>query len=393
MTDLVILAGGKGTRIKKLIGNIPKPLAKFNKIKFLDYLLNFYCKFNINNIFIIAGYKGHLIYNKYHGITKNSVKINCIIEKYPMGTGGALKFIKKKLSNNFFVVNGDSLHDFDIFELFKIKRKNSHVISLCNIKKKIKSHKKFNNLKLKKNIVKFSDSAKNINISSGVYLFDKSIFKFFKKKIISLEDDIIFRLIKKEKIKGIVKKNNFFIDIGTPKDFKNTEKKLFQLFYKPAIFLDRDNTINIDKGYTHKIKNFKFKTKMLNFLKKVKKKYYLFIITNQAGIAHGIFKTKDLIKLQRYIKKVLYFDNKKTFIDDLRYCPFHPKAKLKKYRKTSLFRKPGNLMIEDLFKTWLINRKKSFFIGDHIKDKIAAMKSNIKFVWANEELNKKISIN
>ena len=50
-------------------------------------------------------------------------------------------------------------------------------------------------------------------------------------------------------------------------------------------------------------------------------------------------------------------------------------------------------MIEDLFKTWLINRKKSFFIGDHIKDKIAAMKSNIKFVWANEELNKKISIN
>ena len=42
--------GGKGTRIKKLIGNIPKPLAKFNKIKFLDYLLNFYCKFNINNI-------------------------------------------------------------------------------------------------------------------------------------------------------------------------------------------------------------------------------------------------------------------------------------------------------------------------------------------------------
>ena len=123
MTDLVILAGGKGTRIKKLIGNIPKPLAKFNKIKFLDYLLNFYCKFNINNIFIIAGYKGNLIYNKYHGVTKNSVKINCIVEKYPIGTGGALKFIKKKLSNNFFVVNGDSIHDFDIFELFKIKKK------------------------------------------------------------------------------------------------------------------------------------------------------------------------------------------------------------------------------------------------------------------------------
>jgi len=390
MTDLVILAGGKGTRIKKLVGNIPKPLAEFNKIKFLDYLLNFYCKFNLNNIFIIAGYKGNMIYKKYNGVVKNSIKITCIVEKYPMGTGGALKFLKKKLSSNFFVVNGDSLHDFDIFELFKIKKKKIQAISLCNVKRKIKSYKKFNNLKLKKNLVEFSNSVKNINISSGIYLFDKSIFKFFKKKCISLEDDIIFRLIKKKKITGIVKKNNFFLDIGTPKDFKKTEKKLFQLFYKPAIFLDRDNTINIDTGYTHKIRNFKFIPKILKFLKIAKKKYHLFIVTNQAGIGHNIFKTTDLIKLQKYIKKFLYYNNKKTFINDIRYCPFHPKAKLKKYRKKSLFRKPGNLMIEDLFKTWLINRKKSFFIGDSTKDKYAAMKSNINFVWVYEKFNKKI---
>ena len=68
--DIVILAGGKGSRIKNLINSVPKPLAKIDgSKKFLDYLLNNICKYNINKIFILAGYKGwkiHKAYNKLH---------------------------------------------------------------------------------------------------------------------------------------------------------------------------------------------------------------------------------------------------------------------------------------------------------------------------------------
>ena len=56
--DLVILAGGKGTRIKNLLNNYPKPLLKFNKLFFLDYLIQSYSKYNIENIYILCGYKG-----------------------------------------------------------------------------------------------------------------------------------------------------------------------------------------------------------------------------------------------------------------------------------------------------------------------------------------------
>ena len=80
--DIVILAGGKGSRIRKLINNYPKPLAQINKNKkFLDYLLNNICKYNINKIFILAGYKGNKIYKAYHNKIINLVPIKCIVEK------------------------------------------------------------------------------------------------------------------------------------------------------------------------------------------------------------------------------------------------------------------------------------------------------------------------
>ena len=72
------------------------------------------------------------------------------------------------------------------------------------------------------------------------------------------------------------------------------------------------------------------------------------------------------------------------FIDDVKFCPFHPKAKLKKYRKNSNFRKPGNYMLIELFKEWKFNKKKSLVIGDNEKDKQMANKSKIKFLYAKD---------
>ena len=64
--DLIILAGGKGSRIKNLTNKTPKPLIKFNNKPILQYILNYFVKFNFNKIFILAGYKGDQIYKKYN---------------------------------------------------------------------------------------------------------------------------------------------------------------------------------------------------------------------------------------------------------------------------------------------------------------------------------------
>ena len=78
--DLVILVGGKGTRIKKYLNGLPKPMLKFNNKHFLNYIINFTIKYNLNKIYLLTGYKSSIIFKKFHNKTFNFVKIKCIKE-------------------------------------------------------------------------------------------------------------------------------------------------------------------------------------------------------------------------------------------------------------------------------------------------------------------------
>ena len=96
----------------------------------------------------------------------------------------------------------------------------------------------------------------------------------------------------------------------------------------------------------------------------------------------NFFSKSDFYKLHNQIKEKL--QNKNIFFDDVNYCPYHPKAKLKKYRKKTELRKPGNLMIRQIKKKWHIKYGKSFMIGDKISDKICAKKSKLYFEFAEK---------
>ena len=133
----------------------------------------------------------------------------------------------------------------------------------------------------------------------------------------------------------------------------------------------------------YKFKDFKFKPGVLEGLKYlIKKNYYIFIVTNQAGIAKKKFTEKDFFNLHIKIKEKLSKQN--IYFDDVQYSPFHQNAKIKKYKKNSSTRKPGNKLIENIKLNWDIDLKKSFMIGDQISDKIAAKKSNLEFFYVKE---------
>lgn len=377
--DLVILAGGKGTRIKKFLKDNPKPLLKINNKPFLTYLLNHYSKFNFERIFILVGFKGEKIKKKYHNKVINLSKIEVIKEKKLLGTGGALNALKKKKMNDFILLNGDSI--FTTNKIYGLK-KNTIFLTTNN---NYKTNSKLNGLKInKKNKVSISKNSNLMN--AGVYFFKKNFLNNINRRIISLENDILIKLINKRQLRGRFEKS-FFLDIGTPKNYLLSKKLFKKKFFKPAVFLDRDGVINYDKGYTHSFKDFKFKPNVLKALKLYQNKNInIFVITNQAGIGKGIFKMKDFFKLHFQINEFLM--KKKIFINDIRFCPYHPKAKIKKFRKNSNYRKPGNLMILDILKNWNVDIKKSFMIGDKQSDKLAAEKSNIYFEFDKNDLYK-----
>ena len=123
------------------------------------------------------------------------------------------------------------------------------------------------------------------------------------------------------------------------------------------------------------MKRFNLKLNVIKGIKYLNKKNYnIFIVTNQSGIARGMYTEQDYLKFYRSIKKLLF--HKKCFLNDMQYSPYLKGAVIKKYNKNSKLRKPGNLMIVNLMNKWIIKKNKSFMIGDQLSDKIAAKKVN-----------------
>lgn len=378
--DLVILAGGRGSRISNYTKNNPKPLIKFSKKHFISYLIDYYAKYPFRKIYILAGYKGYKIFKNYNNVLCNGIKIKCIIEKKKLGTGGALSQLKRVTENNLIVMNGDSFIKCDLRDFFlNLKAFRSNYIIVTN-NKNYKSNKKLSNLGFGKNSnLNFKGNLMN----SGIYYFKNSILKDIPKKEVSLESNIIEDLISKSRIKGKLV-NSKFIDIGTYKNLKIGQLNFYKQFFSPAAFLDRDGVINYDYGYVSDMKHFKLRKNVIKGLKILNKKNYnIFIVTNQSGIARGYYTEYKFLLFYRSIKE--YFLKKNCFINDLQYCPFLKGAKLAKYDKQSKLRKPNDLMIKNLFSKWLINKNKSFMIGDNEKDKIAAEKSDLYFEFAKKD--------
>ncbi|MBR1092716.1 HAD family hydrolase [Bradyrhizobium manausense] len=146
---------------------------------------------------------------------------------------------------------------------------------------------------------------------------------------------------------------------------------------RPAVFFDRDGVLNHDAGYLFEASKFKWIDGAREAVRLVNEAgYFAFVVTNQSGVARGLYEESDVQALHRWMAGELAAVG--AHIDAFEYCPDHPEAPLERYRRDSHRRKPRPGMITDLMQRFPIAADRSFLIGDQERDLEAARAAGIR---------------
>lgn len=219
--DVVILCGGLGMRLKPVVSDRPKVLAKIGEKTFLDILIDSLTKQGFNNIILCVGYlKGQI---KNHFDCDKDYNIMFSEEKEPLGTGGALKKARSLIkSNPFMVMNGDSICKIDFHKFYDFHVNTKAIISMALVR--TKAAQDFGSVILddSQRITSFMEkvvSKDECLINAGIYLMQKDVFSYMPdENRFSLEYDFFPKLIE-DKCFGFMI-NSELIDIGTPERYE-----------------------------------------------------------------------------------------------------------------------------------------------------------------------------
>lgn len=146
---------------------------------------------------------------------------------------------------------------------------------------------------------------------------------------------------------------------------------------RPAVFFDRDGVLNEDSGYVFEISKLRWLDGAREAIKAANDAgYFVFVVTNQSGVARGLYKETHVEALHRRMTDDLAKIG--AHIDAFEYCPYHPDAMIERYRQVSLRRKPAPGMINDLLERFPVDISRSILIGDKPSDLEAARAAGIQ---------------
>jgi D-glycero-D-manno-heptose 1,7-bisphosphate phosphatase len=146
---------------------------------------------------------------------------------------------------------------------------------------------------------------------------------------------------------------------------------------RPAVFFDRDGVLNKDIGYLFESDRLVWVDGACHAVKTVNDLgYFAFVVTNQSGVARGLYDEAQVLALHRWMAEELAKVG--AHIDAFEYCPYHPEGTVERYRRVSHRRKPGPGMINDLLERFPVDTERSFLVGDQPSDLEAARAAGLK---------------
>ncbi len=227
--DVVLLCGGLGTRLKKVVHDRPKPMAEINDHPFLDILIDYVSDYGFKRFILCTGYKGDVVRKYYE--TKNTQAVFLFSEeKEPLGTGGAIKNAAPLIQSDvFMVMNGDSFCELNLFDFINYHDSIKAFASIALVKKEKSIDCGVVRMDGHGRITVFHEKVETDDMSyvnAGVYLFSKEVLSLMPShKNFSLEFNLFPSLVQKKAVYGFSTETQL-IDIGTPERYE-LAKKIF----------------------------------------------------------------------------------------------------------------------------------------------------------------------
>lgn len=402
----VIMAGGKGTRIASIAHDIPKPMISICGKPILQHQIECLKKQNITEITLVIGYMGKKIKNYFADGEQFGVQIQYVEEETPLGTAGALFYLKTKIQEDFLLLNGDIIFDVDFERFFKYHREKGVYATIFTHPN---SHPYDSGLVFTDQegvVTKWLHKEEQRTwyknrVNAGLHILSPKIFTMFSTlKKTDLDREVLKELIPKCLL-AAYDSPEYVKDMGTPERYKDVvhdlEIGLVQAKNlknkQKAVFLDRDGTINIYKGYITKLEDMELIPSIAKTIKKINKSGYLaIVVTNQPVIARGECTLEELDLLHQKMETLLGKEG--AYIDDLFYCPHHPDKGFEgeriEYKIDCDCRKPKSGLLYQAAKKYNISLKDSYMLGDDERDMEAGKRAgcicikterNVAAIW------------
>jgi len=222
---VVILAGGKGSRISEYSKLVPKPLIKIGKYPIIFRIMMHYSKFGFNDFIIATGYKRNLVENFFFKKNFFNWNISCIYTGLDTMTGGRIKRLKNFLGERFLLTYGDGLADVNIKKLIDFHIKNKNIATLTAVRPPAR----FGGIKiLNSKVIYFKEKSKLDEgwINGGFFVFERKIFNFIKNDKSILERNTLENICNLNKL-GAFKHYGFWQCMDTLRD-KEVLDKIFK---------------------------------------------------------------------------------------------------------------------------------------------------------------------
>ena len=222
--EVVIMAGGKGERLKPYTSVLPKPLVPINSMPMLEHIILNFKLFNIKNFHLVLNHQANLIKSYFNNSDQN-YKINFVTEPKPLGTAGGIKYIKNFKSKNFLLSNCDTLFKIDYIHLYNYHEINNNFLTM--VVSKVHHEFSYGFCKVKnKRLISIKEKPKvDFTANTGLYVMKKEITKLIpKNKKFDLTDLINKCLLLKKKIGVYEISSNSWTDLGKLSDFSKAFK-------------------------------------------------------------------------------------------------------------------------------------------------------------------------